>query len=75
MNQNFKDQMAASLGIDKPTQEALDVGSEHNFRCRCDVCRQWWVAMGPDNFEDADSPNYVPTYGPFTQAEIEGKSS
>jgi hypothetical protein len=62
MNQKFKDQLAASLGI----------GSEHSFRCRCEICRQWWIAMGPDNFEDADSPNYVPTYGPFTQAEIEG---
>lgn len=60
MNQDQKDKLADALGIDKDTQQILDIGSSHNSSCRCEICRQWWIAMGPDG----DS------YGPFTRDEI-----
>lgn len=60
MEQNQKNKLAETLGIDKDTQLILDVGSDHSYDCRCEVCRQWWIAMGPDG----DS------YGPFTRDEI-----
>lgn len=71
MDQPFKDKPAEQLGIPKDVQDTLDVGSDHPFMCKCETCRQWWIAMGPYNFEDADKPGFIPHYGPFTQGEIE----
>lgn len=62
MNQNQKDQLARALGIDPETQATLDTGSGHPYHCRCETCRQWWKAMGPD-------PD-TGRHGPFTAEEI-----
>lgn len=72
MNQEQRDNLAASLGITPEEQISLDAGSNHPFTCRCETCRKWWVLCGPENEDEADEPGYVPKYGPFTQAEIEG---
>lgn len=60
MNQDQKNKLADALGIDKDTQQILDTGSNHHYGCRCEICRQWWIAMGPDGA----------SYGPFTRDEI-----
>lgn len=53
-------QMAKNAGIDDIVMEA----SNHNYRCRCDKCLQWWVACGPEDNGEGWS------YGPFTEAEF-----
>jgi hypothetical protein len=63
MDQSMKDKLAMALGISPDKQDVLDVGSQHHYRCRCEVCRQWWKSMGP---ESAEEP-----YGPFEIPEIE----
>lgn len=35
--------------------------SNHPYSCRCDKCRDWWKAVGPDRA----------SYGPFTKEEID----
>lgn len=67
MNQDQKDRLAAALGIPKNVQRVLDVGGSHPYSCRCDVCKEFWREMGPEqNGEGSVS------YGPFTREEIEG---
>ena len=72
MTQQQKDQLAAGLGITPNEQDVLDVGSAHPFTCRCSICREWWIAMGPENADEEDDLGYEPKYGPFTKEEIEG---
>jgi hypothetical protein len=43
----------------------LDAGSSHDGDCRCDLCREWWALVGPE--EDSDG---TPSFGPFTASEI-----
>jgi hypothetical protein len=57
-----KDAIARMLGIPPDEQKALDAGSNHPYRCRCEKCRQWWKLMGAD--ENGK-------YGPFAREEIE----
>jgi len=59
-----KDKLAKALGIDKETQNILDAGNKHDLSCRCDTCKRWWQAMGPE--DDPRRP-----YEPFTIEEIE----
>lgn len=58
------DELARRLGIEPDEQAVLDSGSSHPYTCRCEVCLNWWVMMGPEDLAN-------PTYGPFTEAEIE----
>lgn len=39
--------------------------SNHPGSCRCDICLEWWVQMGPD--EDSQGE---PSFGPFTKEEF-----
>lgn len=66
MNQEQKDKLAAALGIPKEEQVVLDVGSNHPYTCKCSVCLEWWLQMGP---EDDGTPEG--SYGPSTKAEID----
>lgn len=60
-----RDALARALGITPEEQRVLDTGNEHNYRCRCDNCKDYWRLMGPDE---------TGTYGPFTADEMkEGK--
>ena len=34
--------------------------SDHNYRCKCDACREWWLTMGPENNGPGDCK-----FGPF----------
>ncbi len=36
----------------------------HKYLCRCDLCLDWWMKMGPGWLDDD-------TYGPFTVEEVE----
>ncbi len=38
--------------------------SNHNARCKCAKCLQWWVQMGPEETSRGLS------FGPFTEAEF-----
>ena len=35
--------------------------SDHPYECRCEKCKEWWRAVGPE-MEDDDTPI---GYGPF----------
>lgn len=39
--------------------------SSHNYDCRCDICLQWWVSVGPE-----DTGNNTWGFGPFTEEEF-----
>lgn len=39
--------------------------NRHPYTCRCAICMQWWLAVGPEHTESGWS------FGPFTQAEYE----
>ena len=56
--------LAESLGIPKNQSEILLTGANHSPYCRCEICRQYWQLIGPD--EDGN-------YGPFSLEEIEDK--
>jgi hypothetical protein len=64
--QKMLDQFSEDHGITKDERDLLDRGSSHDFDCRCEVCRKWWKAVGPE-----EGPNGELTYGPFTKDEIE----
>jgi len=57
-----REEMIKMFGFSEEVSSLLDVGSSHPASCRCDVCKEWWKEVGPD--EDG--------YGPFTKEEIEG---
>jgi hypothetical protein len=59
--QSFVDNMRETLGI----SDEFAAASEHPYTCRCDICKQWWIDMGPED------PDEEPSYGPFTVEEIE----
>lgn len=42
------------------------IASGHPYTCRCGLCLNWWVKLGPDEGLDGE-----PHYGPFTTAEVE----
>jgi len=55
--QQIKDTLRAEVG------EVFSEASNHPYTCRCDACREWWLAMGHD-------PD-MGRYGPFTEEEID----
>ena len=59
--QSFLGAFCESAGIDEEERAMLDAGSAHAYDCHCDVCKEWWRSVGPD--EDGN-------YGPFTREEI-----
>lgn len=66
MDQTTKNSIAAALGIGADEQVILDTGGDHRYGCACEICRQWWQSVGP---EDPEHP-----YGPFTIEQIEDGS-
>ena len=58
-------ELADRLGIPRDEAKELLEGSSHRYSCRCEQCKEWWKAMGPD-------PD-TGRYGPFTREEIEGE--
>ena len=26
----------------------IDIGSNHRYDCKCEVCARWWEAVGPE---------------------------
>lgn len=48
-------------GMTEKEKVVLGEGSEHPFHCKCTMCREWWMMMGPE--EDG-------SYGPFNREEI-----
>ena len=49
-----------------PYLQALLVGSNHDYHCRCDACLRWWCSVWPEDTGDDWS------FGPFSVDEIEG---
>ena len=64
------EQVKRKLGAALPPEvvKILDEGSEHPFSCKCEICKKWWIEMGPEM-----GPNREPSYGPFTKEEIKRK--
>lgn len=50
-----------------PISQDFIEASEHDFKCRCDKCLDWWVAMGPDGGEPDQ-------FGPFTTDEVRDRA-
>lgn len=46
-----------------PVPAGATEGDDHPYRCRCDTCLMYWIALGED-------PE-VGGYGPFSKDEIE----
>jgi len=40
--------------------ESFVAASDHKYWCRCDICRDWWLRMGPDPDNSVDE-----AFGPF----------
>jgi hypothetical protein len=64
MNPDFMNKAAQAFRLDPYTKYVLDTASSHPFDCRCLICIDWWVRMGPDG----DS------YGPFSMDEVRARS-
>ena len=32
--------------------EQFDKASNHAYECRCDLCKQWWAEVGPEDDDD-----------------------
>lgn len=64
--QRFLDGMQETMGMDDEEARVLTEGSDHSYHCRCATCLDWWASIGPE-FKDGKTP----TYGPFTEQEIE----
>ncbi len=65
----YRESLSLPRAINKLRKEvpkAIVEGSNHPGACRCDICLQWWILMGPEEDEGGN-----PVYGPFTEAEIE----
>lgn len=62
MNEEERNDLARKLQIPPKEQEILDEASTHMFNCRCEICRQYWELVGPDESG---------SYGPFAREEIE----
>lgn len=26
----------------------IDIGSDHHYDCKCEVCARWWEVLGPE---------------------------
>jgi len=56
--------------------ESFVAASNHKYWCRCNLCRDWWLRIGPDPYEPVDR-----AFGPFhgelweEYAEMHGKSA
>lgn len=53
---------AAASGLSHSFMAATD----HAYQCRCEICRDWWVDMGPDGYDN---------FGPFTWEEISARAT
>lgn len=62
--QALLNELAKALPEEKRT--AIVEGSNHPYTCCCDICLQWWVAMGPEPLDDG-----IWGFGPFTWEEFE----
>jgi len=40
--------LAAGLGLTPEERDVCLVAGEHPYHCRCDTCKEWWKAVGPD---------------------------
>ena len=65
MNKEQRDKIASALGIPEDEQSVLDGGNRHQYTCRCQVCLNWWVLMGPEDPETGEG------FGPFTKEQID----
>jgi len=61
----FLEGLRQRANMSEPTARMLLEGSDHPYTCRCDICREWWAALGPEDLGDDKKG-----YGPFTEAEI-----
>lgn len=42
------DKIAKELGMTPEELERFDQASNHPFDCHCDMCKEWWDAVGPE---------------------------
>jgi len=56
-------QFVLDLAKEHGISDDFMAASNHNYRCRCEKCLQWWVEMGPEDDGDGWS------FGPFTLEE------
>ena len=63
--------LAEKLGLSPQERDVLLEASEHPGSCTCDLCREWWLKMGPD----PDTNEYGPfgLFGPSTDEQLEAE--
>lgn len=38
----------------------FDAASNHPYSCRCELCKEWWKACGPEMEDDETEDGYGP---------------
>jgi len=60
--QNFLDKFVETAKISSD----VVTGSDHLYACRCTVCKNWWLNIGPEEIDE----NGKPLFGPFELTEL-----
>lgn len=47
--------MSLQLGMKADQLQRFDEASNHPYECRCELCKEWWAQVPPEEDED-DSP-------------------
>lgn len=47
-------------------KQILDLGASHKYTCKCEICRQYWKLVGPEEIDEQGDK----LYGPFYEAEV-----
>lgn len=46
--EKFKDLLATEMFEDEEERKRFDIASSHPYECRCELCAEWWLTMGPE---------------------------
>ena len=46
--EQLKDNLAAQLFKDEDERARFDAASNHPYECKCELCKEWWEKMGPE---------------------------
>jgi hypothetical protein len=45
----FADDNIEPVELQYPDFQVFATGCEHSYRCRCTLCRHWWLSVGPED--------------------------
>lgn len=44
--------MSLQLGMTADQLQRFDEASNHPYECRCELCKEWWAQVPPEEDED-----------------------